>query len=205
LSDEIGYSQPVLYTHYANKAAIVGAVALDGFREITQLLQDAKKKAVESAESLRRVAEAYLSFAAEQPSLYVAMFTLSADLRFDETDTDPILRDAFSALAAVVSPFTPDPDIATEFVWSTLHGLAELERTGRIKPGGRSKRIEMLVRSLAEHSRRPRVDGRGSDLATAEGPTAEGPTAEGHDGRGSRRPRVRRPRTAEGLTAEGQT
>ena len=27
LSDEIGYSQPVLYTHYANKAAIVGAVA----------------------------------------------------------------------------------------------------------------------------------------------------------------------------------
>ena len=155
LSDEIGYSQPVLYTHYANKAAIVGAVALDGFRDITRLLQDARKQAVEPAESLRRVAEAYISFAAGNPSLYAAMFALSTNLRFAEADTDLILRDAFSALASVVSPFTTDPDIATEFIWSTLHGLAELERAGRIKSGGRSKRIEMLVRSLAEHSPKP--------------------------------------------------
>ena len=149
LSDEIGYSQPVLYTHYANKAAIVGAVALDGFWEITRLLRDAKEKAVGSEEALICVANAYLAFAAERPSLYDAMFALSTDLRFAETDTDPILRDAFDALATVVSPFTPDLDIATEFIWGALHGLAQLERTGRIKPGGRSRRIEMLVRSLA--------------------------------------------------------
>ena len=121
----------------------------------TRLLEDARTQALETAESLRRVAEAYISFAAGNPSLYAAMFALSTDLRFAEADTDPVLRDAFSALASVVSPFTTDPDIATEFVWSTLHGLAELERAGRIKSGGRSKRIEMLVRSLAEHAPKP--------------------------------------------------
>ena len=149
LSDEIGYSQPVLYTHFASKQAIVGAVALDGFRELTRLLRDANRGGVEPAESLRCVAEAYLRFAAARPSLYEAMFSLATDLRFAEADSDPALREAFGTLAAAVAPFTPDVDVATEFAWSALHGLAELERAGRIKPDGRDQRITLLVHSLA--------------------------------------------------------
>ena len=148
LSDEIGYSQPVLYTHYASKAAIVGAVALDGFRELTRLLRDATKAGSDRAESLRSVAAAYLLFAAGRPSLYDAMFTLATDLRFAEADSDPALREAFGALAAVVARCTPDVDIATEFAWGALHGLAQLERAGRIKPDGRDRRVELLVRAL---------------------------------------------------------
>src|ERR1700751_2451136 len=34
LSDEISYSQPVLYSHFANREEIVAAVAIEGFLEL---------------------------------------------------------------------------------------------------------------------------------------------------------------------------
>ena len=41
LADEIEHSQPVLYSHFENRDAIVAAVALEGFREISVALRDA--------------------------------------------------------------------------------------------------------------------------------------------------------------------
>ena len=41
LAEEIEYSQPVLYSHFENKDAIVAAVAVEGFQEITVALREA--------------------------------------------------------------------------------------------------------------------------------------------------------------------
>ena len=41
LADEIEYSQPVLYSHFENRDAIVAAVAVEGFKEITAALREA--------------------------------------------------------------------------------------------------------------------------------------------------------------------
>ena len=40
LADRIEFSQPVLYSHFEGKDAIVTAVALEGFGELTDLLRD---------------------------------------------------------------------------------------------------------------------------------------------------------------------
>ena len=37
LADEIEYSQPVLYSHFENRDAIVAAVAVEGFLELQAL------------------------------------------------------------------------------------------------------------------------------------------------------------------------
>jgi AcrR family transcriptional regulator len=148
LADEIEYSQPVLYTHYANREAIVAAVAVHGFVEITKVLRDAVQGAREPVEAATRAADAYLTFAAEHPALYEAMFVLPTGLRFGKDDTIAPLREAFAALAAIVAPFHSEIGAATEFVWSALHGLAELDRTGRIRPEARSERLELLIRAL---------------------------------------------------------
>ncbi len=147
LADEIEYSQPVLYTHYANREAIVAAVAIRGFVEITKVLRDAVQGAREPVEAATRGADAYLTFAAEHPALYEAMFVLPTGLRFGK-DTIAPLGEAFAALAAIVAPFHSEIGAATEFVWSALHGLAELDRTGRIRPEARSERLELLIRAL---------------------------------------------------------
>jgi AcrR family transcriptional regulator len=145
LADEIEYSQPVLYTHYANREAIVAAVAVHGFDEIAAALRAAVEAAPDPVEAATRAANAYLTFAAENPALYEAMFVLPTGLRFGADDTIAPLQDAFAALAAIVAPFHADIGTATEFVWSALHGLAELERTGRIRKAARSERLALLI------------------------------------------------------------
>lgn len=148
LAEEIEYSQPVLYSHFENRDAIVAAVAVEGFRELTTALQQAAHGSTDRRSALRNVAMAYLAFAHGHPALYEAMFTMPTGLRFAEADTKPELKAAFAALAAVVAPSNSDVAVATETFWAALHGLAELERSGRIRPSVRDQRVELVVRGL---------------------------------------------------------
>jgi len=151
LADEIEYSQPVLYSHFANRDAIVAAVAVQGFQEITVDLRDAASGSTGEQNALENVGMAYLGFARQHPALYEAMFILPTDLRFAQAETRPELQAAFEALATVVTPFcldAVDVEVVTETFWAALHGLAELERSGRIRPGARAERIMLVVRAL---------------------------------------------------------
>jgi AcrR family transcriptional regulator len=150
LADEIEYSQPVLYSHFENRDAIVEAVAVEGFREIAAALRKAAQDSSGRRDALTNVATAYLAFALTHPALYEAMFVLPTSLRFATTDTRPELRAGFEALAAVVAPFCVDVELVTETFWAALHGFAELERSGRIRPSVRGERITLLVRTLVD-------------------------------------------------------
>jgi len=147
LADEIEYSQPVLYSHFKNRDAIVGAVALEGFREIKAALHQAAHTSTDPRQARESVAIAYLDFARDNPALYEAMFTLPTDLLFAAADTQSELREAFEVLAAVV-PSSLDVDVATETFWAALHGLVQLEGSGRIKHGTRLARVALVVRGL---------------------------------------------------------
>ena len=148
LADEIEYSQPVLYSHFKSRDAIVGAVAVEGFREIAASLRAAARGSTGRRNALEKVATAYLAFAFRHPALYEAMFVLPTGLRFAEADVRPELRAAFDSLAAVVAPFCADVDVATETFWAALHGLTELERWGRIRPTARAERVRLVVRAF---------------------------------------------------------
>jgi len=148
LAGEIEYSQPVLYSHFANRDAIVAAVALEGFKEITEALREAARGSTGQRNALERAAASYLGFALRHPAVYEAMFVLPTDLRFAEAETRPELQAAFEALATVVMPFCVDVEVATETFWAALHGLAELERSGRVRPSARDERVDIVVRAL---------------------------------------------------------
>jgi AcrR family transcriptional regulator len=148
LAEEIEYSQPVLYSHFENRDAIVAAVAVEGFRELATTLQQAARESTDRRNPPENVAMAYLAFARRHPALYEAMFTLPTRLRFAEADTKSELKDGFAALAAVVAPSSADVGVVTETFWATLHGLAELERSGRIRQSARVERVALVVRGL---------------------------------------------------------
>jgi len=154
LAQEIEYSQPVLYAHFENRDAIVGAVAVQGFEELTEALMRAAEVSGIQRDALQNVAVAYLTFASSSPSLYDAMFTMPTNLRFGDIESVAPLRAAFAALKLVVGPLCDNADAATETVWAALHGLAELERAGRIKPEVRADRIALLVRAVLASGRR---------------------------------------------------
>lgn len=155
LAKEIEYSQPVLYSHFENRDAIVAAVAVEGFKELTAVLLKAAGEARGRRDALTDIAIAYFAFAQSRPSLYEAMFILPSQLRFAEADTRSELRAGFEVLAAAVSPFCADAEIVTETFWAALHGLAELERSGRIRPGLRDQRIALVIRAIVDAESKP--------------------------------------------------
>jgi AcrR family transcriptional regulator len=153
LADEIEYSQPVLYSHFENRDAIVAAVAVEGFKELTVALREAASGST-GRNAVKNVAMAYLGFPLRRPALYDAMFVLPTSLRFAAAETRPELHAAFEAIAAVIAPFCADVELATETFWAALHGLAQLERSGRNRPSARDERIALVVRAVVVSGRR---------------------------------------------------
>ena len=147
LADRIEYSQPVLYGHFEGKDAIVSAVALAGFGELSALLRDARKGAGAPHAELRAVAYAYMDFARASPALYEAMFTLAVDLTFAQPDSQSLLVAAFAEVRGALAPLAGDRDLETltEITWSALHGLATLSRAGRLRPDHRDQRLAMMT------------------------------------------------------------
>lgn len=148
LALDIEYSQPVVYSHFASRDAIVGAVALEGFGGMAEALRTAAPASSSPREALEAVATAFLNFAFSRPAIYEAMFVLPSGLRFARSDTPPQLRDTFGALMAVIAPICRDAELATEAFWAALHGLAELERHGRIRPAFRASRLALVVETI---------------------------------------------------------
>jgi AcrR family transcriptional regulator len=133
LATELGVTQPVLYTAFGKRQDIVDAVALRGFAELAAAL-DAGDPAA-----------AYLDFARAHPATYEAMFLMPTGLRFAATDVPAPMRVAFTALGRALGIAD---DVRTEIAWSLLHGVASLDRAGRLSAGARGRRLAELERLL---------------------------------------------------------
>ena len=144
LSDEISYSQPVLYAHFGSREGILAAVAIEGFQEIGLALAKARKLG-KPENAVESVANAYLEFAASSPALYEVMFSLSLTVPFDQPATPPALRFAFSQLMELFQGKSTKPEVTSELFWASLHGIAELSRTKRFPPSRQRARVRTLV------------------------------------------------------------
>ena len=153
LAQLVEYSQPVLYSHFNNKDAILRAVAIEGFADLAAKLHEAHFDVDQPRRALRAVCEAYLTFAAEQPALYQAMFVLPIDVTFASAETSSPLRTAFCELVSVLRPFDAHPELRAEVTWAALHGLAALQRDHRIPQAGQQARIELLVSQIVRVSK----------------------------------------------------
>jgi AcrR family transcriptional regulator len=148
LAQLVEYSQPVLYSHFDGKDAIVRAVAIEGFAELAAQLHQARSAAKAPELALRAVCSAYLTFAAARPALYQAMFVLPLDVKFASEETPSPLKAAFGELVSAVKPYDAHPDLLAEVTWATLHGLAVLRAGGRVPPEGQEARIDLLVSQI---------------------------------------------------------
>ena len=144
LSDEIAYSQPVLYAHFGSREGILAAVAIEGFQELGLAMEAARKRG-KRGKMVQAVATAYLEFAASSPALYEVMFSLGLSVPFDEAATPPELRFAFAQFLELFAEQSSKPEVISELFWATLHGIAELTRTKRFPPSRQQERVRALV------------------------------------------------------------
>jgi AcrR family transcriptional regulator len=133
LATELGVTQPVLYTAFGKRQDIVDAVALRGFAELATALDTGDPAA------------AYLDFAHAHPATYEAMFLMPTGLQFAAADVPAPMRMAFTALSRALGIAD---DVRTEIAWSLLHGVASLDRAGRLSAGASGRRLAELKRLL---------------------------------------------------------
>src|SRR5262245_57779805 len=120
LAEVIEYSQPVLYSHFKGKDAIMAAVAVEGFADMAAELRAARTSAADPRMALAEIAAAYTGFAEQRPALYDAMFIHRVDLPFATPEAPPALCEAFGELREAVRPLAQDDDLGllTETFWS---------------------------------------------------------------------------------------
>lgn len=153
LAERIEYSQPVLYSHFRGKREIIGAVALEGAAELAAALRAATSAADGPRIRVTALARAYLDFAARNPAVYDALFSLDGGLAFAHEDTPEPLKDGFAALLDSLGEVAGDgvhPGLFTEVFWAALHGLATLTRAGRLPPEDTERRVALIVDRLAK-------------------------------------------------------
>ena len=100
--DAVGATQPVLYSAFDGRQALIDAVAVNGFAELAATLE-----AVDTSPIARM--HAYLDFAAAHPRVYEAMFSLPSGLAFASEDAPEPLHRAFWA-SSKHSPVRPAPE-----------------------------------------------------------------------------------------------
>ena len=144
LSDEISYSQPVLYAHFGSREGILAAVAIEGFQELGTSLEKARRRAKGDA-VVEAIAFAYLTFASSSPALYEVMFSLSLNVPFADPATPTELRFAFTQLMELFKSHGSKSEVLSELFWASLHGLADLTRTKRLPRSRQKERVKALV------------------------------------------------------------
>lgn len=135
---EIGVTQPVLYSAFSGRQALVDAVAVAGFASIAAALE-----AVDP-EPLARM-RAYVAFAVAQPHVYDAMFSMASGLQFGGDRSPEPLRRAFAAIRDV---FPGSDDTRAEVAWAALHGLATLQISDRLPASRAEARLAYAHRAL---------------------------------------------------------
>ena len=140
LGRRLEVSRAAAYRHFADKGALMVAVAAAGFARLQGLLAaiDADSPA-DSPHRLPRMGEAYVRFALENPAYYRLMYGREALARVDV----PELREAANALFdGLVGIFLmqqragvirrQDPRAQAYVAWGAVHGLASLLIDGQI-------------------------------------------------------------------------
>jgi AcrR family transcriptional regulator len=129
----VTYAAP--YHHFADKAALLAAVACEGFEGLSADLEKAAARRTSLRTELLAMAEAYVAFAIANPSHYRVMFLPETKVS-SESEALRVAGDrAFGLLLERVARARPEAPprerlVLATTVWAALHGLSLLAMDG---------------------------------------------------------------------------
>src|SRR6201997_3530653 len=149
-----GVSPGAPYRHYADRDAVISAVAAVGYRELAEQLA-AAHPAPSTPDDLAAVAVAYVQFALQRPALFRAMFSEPCDR--DSSERVAATAAISEYVGAIVRQSFPgaDEEALSTAVWALVHGLAFLHLDGKLDastPAVVSDRVRAAVNALLTSS-----------------------------------------------------
>ncbi len=146
----LGVSRTAPYRHFADKRALLDAVATEGFRTLRAQLIAAWDEGGRTTEAFDAMGAAYVRFAVGNPSHYRVMFggfvepeTCEASLAGEAAGAFQALVDALASLQADGVVRGDDTVTQARFIWALVHGMAMLGLDGQLREPGA---VETLMR-----------------------------------------------------------
>lgn len=128
-----GVSHAAPYHHFADKTALLAAVAEEGFRALLHHMQEAKKDQPSANDALHAVGVAYVRYAVQSPAHFRIMFSQA----LADRTAHPALETAGAATfllvdtaAEAVKTSKKNPMSVALLGWSLVHGVATLYLDG---------------------------------------------------------------------------
>jgi AcrR family transcriptional regulator len=151
VGQKLGVSRTALYRHFADKSALLAAVAGEGFRTLRLQLVEAWELGGCGVEAFEAMGAAYVRFAMANPSYYRVMFGGFVH----DSATDPVLaQEGAAAFQALVDALVAlqqsglvrrdEPLQLARFIWAAVHGIAMLTIDSRL--GLKAVETDELVR-----------------------------------------------------------
>ncbi|GGR56789.1 MULTISPECIES: TetR/AcrR family transcriptional regulator [Streptomyces] len=126
-----GVSATAPYRHYADRDALVSAVAAEGYRELAGHLAGAHP-APATPDELAAVAVAYVRFALDHPALFRAMFAEPCDPTSEErVAATAAISEYVRGIVRAAFPGS-DAEALSTTIWALVHGLAFLHLDGKL-------------------------------------------------------------------------
>jgi len=156
IGTRVGVSRTALYRHFADKRALLAAVATEGFGALRQHLVDAWATGGRGRAAFDAMGVAYVRFAVANPSYYRVMFGGFVDPKGCEPELAAEAAGAFQALVDALAALQRDGVVRRDdtvtvarFVWAVVHGVAMLGIDGQLQgPDGPASIEELLGYAL---------------------------------------------------------
>jgi AcrR family transcriptional regulator len=151
VGQKLGVSRTALYRHFADKSALLAAVAGEGFHTLRMELVEAWEQGGRGVEGFEAMGAAYVRFAVANPSHYRVMFggfvhdsAMDPQLAEEGAGAFQALVDALVALQRIGLVRQDEPLQLARFIWAVVHGIAMLTIDGRL--GFPASETDALVR-----------------------------------------------------------
>jgi AcrR family transcriptional regulator len=152
----LGVSRTALYRHFADKQALLTAVAIEGFRMLRQQLVTAWEEGGRGLAAFQAMGVAYIRFALSNPAHYRVMFGSFVDARDRQPELDFEAAGAFQALVDALAALQQEgvvrgdnTELMARFVWSVVHGMAMLGIDGKLcEPNAIEELMQYSLRRL---------------------------------------------------------
>lgn len=146
-----GVAPGTVYYHYADKAALLAGLAIDGFRQLAEAMRSAHAQRGEDG-GLRSTGEAFLTFINEKAALYQLMYEARdsgrrADVAEAEAEAVAVSRAAIMADFVDLFPEQVAQQIA-EAIWAWGRGIAAVAMAGGASEEAKEEAVRSAVRGL---------------------------------------------------------
>lgn len=161
---EVGVSPAAAYRHFADKPALLSALAAEGHGRLAAAMEKGAARVDDAAPPPARavaryvaIGQAYVEFALKNPSFFRVMFGPACQADEFAPCPSPSGRDAFEVLSHTLDELVHTGAIPVEGragaeipTWSMVHGLATLLADGALPVTARqrSDAIQVVARAL---------------------------------------------------------